>query len=472
MNDLKFVLIGGGSYGWSPRIATDLFITPSLAGSRLVLVDTDDEALALMHRYLRMVATRVGTRWQVDTAEIDAALDRADGVCVSISTGGFDAMHHDYTIPERFGIYHSVGDTVGPGGISRTLRNVPVFVDISRRMERLCPDTWMVHVTNPLAQITRAVWKASEIRCVGLCHNFSGTRAMLARLLDATPPEVHAVSRGVNHFTWLSDITCRGRDVAALLNVERYLAYEASKLTPADTTSLDEQIAAATGEDSGSRYLLNFQLHERFGMFPAGAASHVAENFPHYLHSMESVKRHHVKRKGVIPARVNGKAQNRRTILDRAEGRSPLPTPERSNEGVAELMAALCAGQTVNMVVNLPNRGQIPNLPADAVVETWAHATWNSIAPVHAGPVPISILGMLQSIVSEEEIAVDAALTGDRAKVRQAMHVSPLVRDKDRADELADALLSATQRWLPQFRGPLRDSYLSANEYAGGASNR
>lgn len=452
MSNLKFVIVGGGSVAWTPHLATDYFLTPELSGSKLVLVDIDKPAAELMQRYLSKMRDKVGAKWDIEVADLDSALDKADGVCVSISTGGFEAMHNDYTIPEKYGVYHSVGDTVGPGGISRVLRNVPVFIDIARRMEKLCPDTWLVHVTNPLAQITRSVWKGSNMRALGLCHNFIGTRAFLAKFLNAEPNDIHATSVGVNHYTWLTNITCRGKDVSDKMTVENYHAYEAAKVAALEKTgTMDDAVAKDTGEINTHRYLLNMELYERFGIFPVGASSHVVENFPFYSHSEETLKKHCVHRKGVLPTRADGKAKRRQKIIDQVEGRADLPNPELSFEGVAPIMSALTTGKKYNAVVNIPNRGQIPNLPLDAVVESWGVVTWNAVEPVVAAPVPPSILGMIQLAISEEELAVEAALTGDRKTVIQAMHVSPMVKDKDRIPELVDELLAANKKWLPQF---------------------
>ncbi|MDD2442845.1 MAG: alpha-glucosidase/alpha-galactosidase, partial [Eubacteriales bacterium] len=145
----KIVFIGGGSVIWTPTFANDLFQQSSLAGSQLVLVDIDQDALRVLTAYCTRLSHQYQTGWSVASADLDAALEGADFVCLSISTGGFEAMHHDYTIPERYGVFHTVGDMAGPGGISRTLRNVPVFVQVARKMEQLCPDAWLIHVTNP-----------------------------------------------------------------------------------------------------------------------------------------------------------------------------------------------------------------------------------------------------------------------------------------------------------------------------------
>jgi len=449
----KFVLIGGGSLRWTPPLATDLFLTESLDGSELVLVDIDAEAAELMQRYCRMIGEQIGCDWRVSVQNLESALDGADGVCVSISTGGFDAMHLDYTVPERFGIYHTVGDTVGPGGISRTLRNVPVFVDIARKMEKYCPDTWMLHVTNPLSQLTRSVWKTSSIRCVGLCHNFSDTIIQLADFLGCDRSDLFAVSVGVNHYTWLKDLTCRGKEIGERLTLKNYIEYEARKGgKPVRTGSIDDRIEEDTAVAGSLSYRLNFELYEIFGVFPVGAAPHVVENLPWYANDPKTLQRHQIRRKGVLPARRDGAKRLRRETIDIVEGRQPLPEPRKSVELVAPVTESLCTGKPFQAVVSLPNEGQITDLPRDAVVETWAMVRRNRILPVHSGAMPAPVLGLMQLIVDEQELAVEAALTGDRDKVVQAMYVSPMLHDKDRAPELADALLDATRQWLPQFR--------------------
>jgi len=453
VSKLKFVIVGGGSVNWMPHLAMDLFMTEELRGSRLVLVDINEDAARLMEAYCKKLAEHVGGGWTVEVADLETALDGADGVCVSISTGGYDAMHNDYTIPGRFGIYHSVGDTIGPGGISRTLRNVPVFVGIARKMEKRCPGVWMVHVTNPLAQLTRSVWRASGVRCLGLCHNYTGTRALLAKYFGGEMADVTATSVGVNHFTWLKDITFKGKDVSDQLTLDGYWAYEEKKRgRPLRTRTLDDEIAAATGEDKVPQFVLNFTLHERFGFFPVGAASHVAENLPYYMNSPEAIKRYAIYRKGVLPGRREAVERKRRKIADRVEGREPMPDPEESADQVAPVMKSLCTGETNNIVANLPNEGQISNLPRDVVVETFAMTTWNRAMPVQSGAVPHPIAAMVQSIVEEEELAIEAALTGDRKIVEKALYCSPLVANKDCVSELAEALIQANLKWLPQFQ--------------------
>jgi alpha-galactosidase len=458
----KIVLIGGGSYGWTPTLAKDLFLRDGLKGSELVLVDIDPAAAKLLQAYCRMVADKLGCKWKVSVASHEAAMKGADLVCASISTGGFETMHHDYTIPEEFGVYHTVGDTAGPGGISRTLRNVPVFVDFARKMEKLCPNAWMVHVTNPLSQLTRAMARTSSVKCVGLCHNYAGTISFLAKYFGVTVGDVDAVSVGINHYTWLKGITVKGRRVRnSELTLERYLKFEAGRKGDIETGTLDDEIDKMLRSTKEFDRYISLELFERFGYFPVGAAPHVAENFPYYCNSPKTLARHFVRRKGVLPMRERGKMTKRAQLLDVVAGKKPLPDFSPSREGLSQITEALLTGTTAREIVAMPNAGQITNLPKDVVVETHAVITSGGIHPEASGSIPDPLLGAMQTSIDEQELSVEAALTGDRDLVEQAMAVSPMLADKDRAGELADRLLKANRDWLPQFfrkKSPRRKS--------------
>ncbi len=448
----RVVLVGGGSYSWTPRLATDLFLKEGLHGGTLVLVDKDPEAVELLRRYATLLSEKIGTGWRVEVAALEPALEGADAVCISISTGDLDAMQLDYSIPEAFGVYHTVADTMGPGGISRSLRNIPVFLDIARKMERICPDTWLIHVTNPLNQLTRVVAKETAIKCAGLCHGYAGTVAFLATFLGAEIDEIDAVSVGVNHGTWLKEITVKGAPVdTSRVTVSDYMRFEAAREGPIETGTTDDEIEAMFPADTSLSYLLPFELFETLGVYPVGSAPHVAENFPFYLNDLETIRKHRIRRKGVLPMRRVGKESRKQQILDVLEGRKELESFKASREDFSSVVESLHTGKPSRVMATMANAGQITNLPPGVAVETWATVNRDGVTPADSGEVPASVLGILQPVIAEMELTVEAAIEGDRAKAAQAIYVSPMMHQKDRAVELVDRLIEATKEYLPQF---------------------
>ncbi len=448
----KIVLIGGGSYIWTPKLVSDMFLRKSLNNSTLALVDIDSVAVERMRQYCSLLASKLNVNWNIEVSDRNTALRGADYVCISISTGGLPAFQLDYDIPEGFGVFHSTGDTVGPAGISRTLRNVPVFVEIARVMEKLCPQAWLIHVTNPLSQLTRAVCLTSQIKCVGLCHNYYGTQALLADLLGVEYDNIDAVSVGVNHATWLKGITCNGKPVAEELNQNAYRKYVNRKNGIVTSNTSDDDIERMTGaKKSPYNYMLNFELYERFGYFPVGSPAHVAENLPWYLNSIETISRHHINRKGVLPWRQDGKEELKEKIIDIITGKVKLEKPEPSREALAGIIESLHIGIPSRHIAAMPNIGQVGNMPDNVIVETWAEVSGTGIQPEISGPVPFPLAGWILTLIEEQELTVQAAIEGDIDKVIQAMIISPLLHNKDAAPELTRKLLEAHKEFLPQF---------------------
>jgi alpha-galactosidase/6-phospho-beta-glucosidase family protein len=447
----KIVIIGGGSYLWTPVLAGDLFSQEGLKGSTLSLVDIDKDALATMEKYCKRMVSDMGCGWTVKGEELEDALQGADYVCVSLSVGGLEAFHKDYTIPEDFGIYHSTGDTVGPSGISRVLRNIPVFVDFAKAMERYCPDAWMIHVTNPLSQITRGVNKTTSIKCVGLCHNFAGTLAQLAPMVGGEYEDMDAISVGVNHGTWMKDITCKGRNVMDEFTLERYMAHVDATTEEIETNTTDDDVEAMANKPSKYKFAFNFELMKVYGAFPVGSPAHVAENLPFYLNDEAVMKAHLINRKGVLPKRQRAKDERKQLILDRMSGKEEFPEHKASRESLSAIINSLHTGTPSRAMVAMANEGQVSDLPLGAIVETWADVSCGAIRPTMSGPMPAGTLGFTQAIIDEQEISVEAALTGSRELAIKAMTVSPMVGDKDIATALTDKLLAAQKAWLPLF---------------------
>ncbi|MBI1877876.1 MAG: hypothetical protein HYR94_06555 [Chloroflexi bacterium] len=165
---MKIAFIGGGSMGWTPTLVTDMALTETLAGATLVLHDIDLNALDLLTQASRRIVALTGGNLTVtSTPDRAEALRDADFVILCVAIGRLKAMRNDLEIPQRYGIAQSVGDTVGPGGLARGLRNIPFAVTVAREMEQLCPSAWLLNVTNPMTTICPriGVWRGRPSRC-------------------------------------------------------------------------------------------------------------------------------------------------------------------------------------------------------------------------------------------------------------------------------------------------------------------
>jgi alpha-galactosidase len=197
---MRIVIIGGGSYQWVPTLATDLALTASLSGAEIVLDDIDASRVARTAPVVEHISDVTDARFRVTTStDQREALRGADFVIVNITTGGLASMQCDLDIPWRYGARQPGGDTLGPGGINRALRNVPVMLGIARAMEDVCPEAWLLNLTNPMTALCRAVTKTTSIKTVGCCHEVTNFRGVLTLLTGADWNAIELAVTGVNH---------------------------------------------------------------------------------------------------------------------------------------------------------------------------------------------------------------------------------------------------------------------------------
>ncbi|MBV9357676.1 MAG: alpha-glucosidase/alpha-galactosidase, partial [Chloroflexi bacterium] len=273
MTATRICFVGGGSYNWMPKLLQDVALTRDLSGD-IILQDINPTALEDIRRYGKKVMAAADAAFSVEaTTDLPAALKGSDFVVVTITTGGLDTMALDLDIPRRYGIYQSVGDTVGPGGLSRALRNVPPLVEIARAMERACPDAWMLNLTNPMSILTRVVNKVTSIKAMGLCHELFGVRGGLMRMFDARVEDFEMRVAGINHLIWLLDLKIRGQDGLALLR--EYVKTHGE--VPV------RQARGAWNEPFVDRWRLKLALFDAYGSLPAAGDRHLAEFFKYFL---------------------------------------------------------------------------------------------------------------------------------------------------------------------------------------------
>ncbi|MGO9875212.1 MAG: hypothetical protein ACLPVY_15570 [Acidimicrobiia bacterium] len=452
----RIVIIGGASLQWVPKLFLDIVNMPSLAESELVLQDINPEPLPAMADFVRHVNGLKGTGVAVSTTtDRREALEGADYVVVCISTGAFESMRHDLEIPERHGIKQAVGDTVGPGGIMRALRNIPVLVAIARDMEEICPDAWMLNITNPMTTLCRAVTRETSVKTVGLCHEVTGAQFALAQILDVDFRSFDFEVVGVNHLPIITRLFIDGEDAMDRLR-ERLadpekLADEPIYLSDEIRRELGDVAAEFTKRDLVTSNRVKFALFDRFGVLPGAGDRHLVEFFPGFLtEESEWGKRWNVKLTSIA---------DREVWVDRYKAEfakltriTEVPTMP-SGEMVAPMIDSFLRDKPRNFPLNLPNAGQCPDLPADAVVESMVTANAAGLVGRDHGRAPAALAECLRRVVASQEMTVDAAISGDRDAAVDAMLLDPLAGriDFDHVALMTDEMLAATARWLPQF---------------------
>jgi alpha-galactosidase len=209
----RITIVGGGSTHWTPKLLVDFANTPARAGAEVVLTDIDEATLPPNLTIAKHIANQRGIGLSVTgTTDLAQALEGAQFVITAFSVGGFASMAHDLEIPARYGLRQPVGDSVGPGGISRSLRSIPVLLDIARAVEQHAPDALLLNVSNPLTALCRAVNRQTNVKTVGLCNELVGMQFWLSLVFDADMRAIDPVVAGVNHCPVVTSLRIGERD--------------------------------------------------------------------------------------------------------------------------------------------------------------------------------------------------------------------------------------------------------------------
>jgi alpha-galactosidase len=428
----------------------DLFGTPSLAGMHLVLQDIDPTPLPKMEALAHRLTDAMGAPATISTTtDQKEALDGADFVIVCISTGGFRSMAVDLDVPAAHGITQSVGDSVGPGGINRALRNVPVLVGIAHTMEEVCPDAWLFNITNPMTTLTRSVCRETRIKTVGLCHEVGNFTMDLAIALRRPWEAVQASVTGVNHFPVLTALEVDGTDGFDIL---RALTEEVGGLASLRPRPEWEEAEKFSKLDFARRHALKLNLLERWGTFPAAGDRHIAEFVPFALTPESDWGATYNIELSPISRREANAAQDRANVDAWLGGTKDLQTWQ-SGELPSPMIEAMLTGAALEAPVNIPNRGQAPDLPPDVVVESICVIDGDGIRGRDVAHLPAPYAELVRRHAVTQELTVQAALSGDRGLAGQAFAMDPLAGrgDLGEMDAMVAELLAGTAEWLPQF---------------------
>ncbi len=451
----RIVFIGGGSYQWTPKLVLDIADTPSLADAEIVIEDIDPAPIPAMVDFVHHVArVRDISISATGTTDQRAALEGADFVVVCISTGALDSMHHDIAIPERFALRQTVGDTVGPGGIMRGLRNIPVMVDIARDMEQCCPNAWLLNLTNPMTTLTRSVLAASNVNAIGLCHEVTITQYSLAMILGCDMRAMDLEVAGVNHLPFITRLTIDGDDGLARLRsvLDDRDALDAPLVVPGIT---GHEAVSAGGEFTVGSLLdsnrVKVELFRRFRVLPAAGDRHLVEFFSSFLTEASGWG----SRWGVELTSMDDRRAwlaHYQREFERLRAADEIPRSP-SGEMVHTIIDAMVRDRPRHLPLNIANHGQVPDLPAGVVVESMVTVDGSGVRGRDVTSLPRVLAEQVRRISAEQELVVEAAMSGDRSTVLDAMSLDPLASrlDYDDLARMTDEMLSATARWLPQF---------------------
>lgn len=452
IRNLKIAYIGGGSRGWARNLINDLAKEPLLAGE-VALYDIDLEGAKMNEKIGNDLSARedIVGKWNYKVYEkIDDALTGADFVVISILPGTFDEMESDVHTPEKYGIYQPVGDSTGPGGIVRALRCLPMFEEFAIAIKNNCPNAWVINFTNPMTMCVRTLYKVfPEIKAFGCCHEVFGTQKLLAKVLKDTydldvPREDIIVNIvGVNHFTFLTEAKYKGMDLFPIYK----------KYVDEHPEGIGEPIDPDHWANAPfvCRHKVKFDLFKRYGAIAAAGDRHLVEFCPGkwYLKDIDTIRSFGFTLTSV-QWRKNDLVNRKKVTLDNYNGK-PFELRETGEETVLQIKALLGLGNIVTNV-NIPNKGQIENLPIDAVVETNAFFSGDSLKAVHAGKVEPALNALFERIVEEQETVCDAALTGDYEKAFVAFVNNPNVcLGFEDARNLFNEMLENTKKYLPHY---------------------
>jgi alpha-galactosidase len=454
----RITIIGGGSYQWTPKLLVDVVNAPFLAGAEVVLHDLDPAPLPRMVELAHHLSGIRGARVSASsTTDRRAALAGAEFVVVNISTGGFASMRHDLEIPERHGVRQPVGDTVGPGGVMRALRNIPVFLDIASDVEAICPDAWLLNLTNPMTAICRALTRETPVKTVGLCHEITITQFLLSLLLDVSFLDLTVTVGGVNHLPFISALDVAGAD-----------GFEQLRAVVADAEQrADEPLAMAIPDGLGFRkrsagpewtkgdlldnWRVKLELFSRFGVLPGAGDRHLAEFFPHFVTEASEWGR----RWGFGLTTIEDRERDQGEFVVELDAMlaSDLVEAMPSGEMVVPVIQCLLLDRAGRFPLNVPNSGQVVDLPLGAMVESMCVVDGRGVHGRDAVSLPPAMAECLRRVVASQELTVEAAVTGDRDTAFAAMLLDPLAGrlDYDEIAIMTDEMLAATAAWLPQF---------------------
>ncbi|MFE3475233.1 6-phospho-beta-glucosidase [Streptomyces bacillaris] len=418
---MKLAVVGGGSTYTPELIDGFARLRDTLPVEELVLVDPAADRLELVGGLARRIFAKQDHAGKITTTtDLDAGVAGADAVLFQLRVGGQAARNQDETWPLECGCVGQ--ETTGAGGLAKALRTVPVVLDIAERVRRTNPDAWIIDFTNPVGIVTRALLQAGH-KAVGLCNVAIGFQRKFARLLDVEPGQVHLDHVGLNHLTWELGVRLGGPDGENVL----------------------PKLLAEHGDTIADDLHMPRKLVDRLGVVPS--------YYLRYFYAHDEV----VRELGTKPSRAAEVAAMEKELLemygDPALDEKPELLAKRGgafySEAAVDLAASLLGGGgSPVQVVNTYNKGTLPFLPDDAVIEVQARVGHEGAVPLAAPALDPLYAGLIANVTAYEDLALEAALRGGRDRVFKALLSHPLIGQYDQAEQLTDRLIAHNREHL------------------------
>jgi len=444
----KIALIGAGSVVFTRNLCSDILLSPALQDCEIALMDIDRTRLETARALVQTIIDKRQLRATVTATTVRRdAVRGARYIITTFQQGGLGAYQLDIDIPQKYGVEQCVGDTLGPGGVFRALRTIPVLLDLADDIMQVGHrDALLLNYVNPMAANCWAVDRAKGIPHVGLCHSVQGTSEMMASWADVPYEQVVYQCAGINHQAF-------------------FLKFEDSRGT--DLYPIIREVT--TQPDIYGSEPVRIDMMRHFGLFVTESSGHASEYMPYFRKNAAMVNdvlvpkftsphdhwfdngrtggylRHCLEREVHV-------AQDREQMI---AGAKDIPTV-RSHEYGSRIIEAIEANQPTRINGNVPNRGLITNLPHGCCVEVPCLVDGNGIQPTTIAHYPTHLAALNRTNINVQELIVEAALTGNREAVYHAVMLDPLtaaVCSLDQIRTMVSELLTAQARWLPQFKG-------------------
>lgn len=426
----KISLVGAGSVVFARRLLQDVACVPELSDATVSLMDVDEERLDVIGRFASKLVRDAGTNIRIETtSDRRASLEGANYVLTTIRVG--DDYDRDIGIPLRYGVDQSVGDTVGPGGVFKALRTVPVLLDICADIEDVAPDAWLLNYTNPMAIACWAINDMTDVPVVGLCHSVQRTTEDLANYIGAPRDSVSAWVAGINHLAWFLRFEQDGKDAYPQL------------------------FEVMNDPETFAKDTVRFEVMRQFGYFVTESTRHMSEYTPYFRTDPKVIREF---RLDEIKQALDRRSDRVDTHYDqlRADADSPESMkPERSDEYACRIIEAMETDRPTIINANVSNTGLITNLPEGSCVEVPCTVDRLGIHPMAVGELPPQCASLSRSNVAVQEMATLAITDQDRESAFHAIALDPLTSARlslGEIREMFDEMWDANGDALAQYR--------------------